>query len=308
MKVFENIERFVRESGEFGQPKAVSDEEFRQGLKKLVESVIPLRKEEGKCISTYNKVRDELPMTSYIAEKESCFGDDISLGQRVVDSAMLKVIYDDRYSFGFLYWDLIKKYDYLDMYKDPEAPYRKGLIEYAVDFDLEETVEGFWKQNLNDRLAYAEGKLRKSKLRVLIHHQIKVDYESALSTMINNSREDSAIELGSEPIRDKGAVMGGINPHFEYLIIKKKYKKELMAFLHEGIDGNTGAGALVYLQAAIDAGLVDKPTFKEMTSEFGDITKRSNYSALVGPPGQGTFVRKQVLLAQLTEELREKFK
>lgn len=324
MKVFENIELFRRTRG-LGGPTVVSDEEFRQGLKSLIEAVTGCRKDAKKCEAVYKQTRDELPLTASLAEKEGVFSRDFALGQKMVDLAVLEVIYEDRYSFGHLYWSLVTQFEKdsveIDRFVDPEAPYKKNLIEYAVDFDMEDTVTEFWSRNLDDRFIFAKERLGESRQRVLVHHQIKDDYESALTTLIDHCLEDLkavvvpfAVSSPKQPLGQATDVESGspdrpvveVAPEFARRIIKKEHTRELMAFLHEGIDGQTGEKALVYLQAAIDAGLLMKPKYKEVVNEFGEITGYKNYQAFMG--SSGLFIQNKGDLAYLTKMLNLQFK
>ncbi len=324
MKVYDIIELFHRKRGLCG-PAVVSDEEFRQGLSEIINAVLPYRKDPEKCVDTYYKIRDALPLTASIADKESLFSRDFAIGQKSVDLAVLEVIYEDRYSFGHLYWALIQKNEdepvEIDRFVDPEAPFKKDLIGYAVDFDLEDTVAEFWGRNLDDRLIFAKERLGESRQRVLVHHQIKDDYESALTTLIDHCLEDLkavvvpfAVSGPKQPLGQATDVESGspdrpvveVAPEFARRIIKKEHTRELMAFLHEGIDGQTGEKALVYLQAAIDAGLLMKPKYKEVVNEFGEITGYKNYQAFMG--SSGLFIQNKGDLASLTKMLNLQFK
>ena len=326
MKVFDNIEIFHRGKGANGEAVAVSDEEFQRGLTTIVEAVIPCRLDKKEIISIYKKTRDELPLTEEIAEKESSSSRGFSVGQKAVDLAVLKVIYEDRYSFGYLYWTLVQKYENepveIDRFVDPEAPYKKGLIEYAVKYDLTNTVEEYEsRSSLDDRYEYILGCLRRSQGEVLIKHQIKDDYEAAVSLLAEECRtrineiDVSVAEVISNSATEKESDLEGESPNspeegldsvfVRRRVIKKKYAKDLMAYLHENMAGQTGENALVYIRAAMDAGLLSRPPLKEAKNEFGDeIGEKSNYSALVS---QGRFNEEGDRLSRLTEELKKMF-
>lgn len=101
----------------------------------------------------------------------------------------LKLLKDDRYSFGNLYYELLHEYRCADdraEYDDPALPYDDSLIAYAVDFDLDETLEEL--SGMSDdtvKRAYAEEKLRCSREHINVSHQIRQKYERALLEFIS---------------------------------------------------------------------------------------------------------------------------
>lgn len=331
MKVFGNIELFHRKKGIIGDV-VVSDEEFRKGLTDIINAVVPLRKDKEKCISVYVKTRDGHALTTSLAETESLWPS-FDLGRKAVDLAVLKVIYHDRYSFGHLYWYLLSSYEneavLIDEFVDPEAPYYKGLIEYAVDYDLAKTVEEYESiPNLYDRYEYALGCLRRSQSEVLIKHQIKNDYEDAVSLLVEECRAllndlDLAIsEEGSDAVTqasttEEGASnlrSAGDTPFAINYVIDPKNRAKLLDYLHTRIEGKQNQHALVYIQAAIDASLLKMPEYLDVIEEFGDICEKSNYYGLVAPldPSHpvvgGKFKQKLRAVQQAVKELQEMFK
>ena len=329
MKVFDNIEIFHRRKGANGESVAISDEEFQEGLRTLIEAVIPYRKDSKECISAYLKTRDGLPLTASIAEKEHSPDCNIEVGRKEVDLAVLRIIYDDRYSFGHLYWYLLRKLenelDGLDQFIDPEAPFKKGLIEYAVIYDLTKTVEEYEsRENLDDRYQYVQDCLRRSQGEILIKHRIKEDYENAVSLLLEECRTeikdlDKAVqEVGAgeapeppstqEPASTASHRSIGGTPFALCYVIERKNRVRLMEYLHEHIDGKKGQHAIVHIQAAIDAGLLSMPPHSSFTGEFGEIIKKSQYNLHVKQEKEGNFKRLRPALQRITKELKEEFK
>lgn len=312
MKVFENIERFHRKI-EADSMNKVSDQEFKQGLEELIRAIVPLRRNQMECISQYQKTRDELPLTKSIAEKEPLLGSWFEFGQREVDLAVLKVIYEDRYSFGYLYWHILSKYeghdydDYTYDYKDQDAPFKKSLIEYAIDFDLEETVKEYKSLNIDERYCYAKQKLRQSKNRHLIDHPIKDRYEKMLADMMAEYGEElKELDLAALEAAAKRGEKAGTEEASEFVSTflpkGRRYATALLEYLHTGIDGQKPSRALPYIQAAINAGLINKPTYKESKKEFSNIGEKSSYR--IGAKG---FRKDKEPVKGITEDLLKRF-
>ena len=340
MKVFENIEIFHRERGANGKDVVVSDEEFRQGLKTIVEGVIPYRLDAKKSISAYNKMCEEVTLMKKIGETENFFCCDIGLGRRELDIAMLKVIYNDRYSFGHIYWELIqslkKEQVEIERFIDPEAPFLEGLIEYAVKYDLAKTVDEIESlSSLDERYEHAQECLRRSQGEVLIKHKIKDEYEDAVSILIERCRQDIekvhnhvAIHLGDRALSESMEIQEsgkegqqkrvGDTPFAHNHVRKEENKERLMTYLHEKIKDRANQDALVYIQAAIEAGLITKPKYSHFINEFGDKCSKSSYYALVkaiGPSDAGgnhivgeSFKQKRESVQLAVKELKEMFK
>lgn len=69
---------------------------------------------------------------------------------------------------------------------------------------------------------------------------------------------------------------------FHKLVRKKEKLVPIMSYLHEHIDNLTGVEAFIYIQAAIDGKILDRPPYKAAHTEFPNIGKRANYDAYVG--------------------------
>ena len=329
MKVFDNIEIFHRRKGAEGNTIAVSDEEFRQGLLEIINAVLPYRKDPEKCVGTYYKTRDAHPLTASIADKESLFSRDFAIGQKSVDLAVLDVIYEDRYSFGHLYWALILRYENepveIDRFMDPEAPFKKALIEYAVEYDLTKTVEEYENRvSLDDRYEYILGCLRRSQGEVLVKHRIKEDYEAAVSRLVEeclleHKNLDQAVldassgrepELPAVPESEKRSNQRSVGdtPFALNYVIDSKNRVRLMSILHSRIDGKDKQFALAPLQSAIMANLLTMPSSTDFNEEFGTNISDATYYARIKSSGFGGFKRLQKDVVDLAKELEETFK
>lgn len=328
MKVYDNIELFHRKRGQCG-PAVVSDEEFRQGLSEIINAVLPYRKDPKKCVDTYYKKRDALPLTASIADKESLFSRDFAIGQKSVDLAVLEVIYEDRYSFGHLYWALIQRYENepveIDRFVDPEAPFKKGLIEYATEYDLTKTVEEYENcSSLDDRFEYILGCLRRSQGEVLVKHRIKEDYEVAVSRLVEecraelkdldlaileaDSRANPELPAVSEPERVSSQREFVDTPFAINYVIESRNRERLMAFLHARIADKDKQFALIPIQAAINAGLLTMPSSTDFNEEFGKSIADATYYDRIKDSGVGGFKQKQRKVLDMTKELEEMFK
>jgi hypothetical protein len=258
-----------------------------------------------------------------IAEEETPLGPDFKLGQREVDLAILKVIYEDRHSFGYLYWYFLSKYagepwiDYELI--DQEAPYKKSLIEYAIDFDLEDAVKEYKNFNLDKRYEYVLSLFRQSQQHILVDHQIKDEFESKLTILIEECRAElkqtnlALIEAEANIMHDTLTPEGENNNDLRgsgsfaiYYVKDANNRERLMSYLHNQMRNKRNQYALVYIKAAIEAGLLDPPSFSDFIREFGDICKKSNYYEHINSPA--TFKRRSVDLERITNELKNQFK
>ncbi len=324
MRVYENIERFHRKSPRYSTTTTISDEVMRVGLKSIIDAVIPYRKYKEEIITKYLKARDEHPLTAALGE--GIFGPEPEIGRKEVDFAILEVIFEDRYSFGYLYWHLFSQFEKHEVYKfyDPEAPFKKGLIEYAIVFDLEDTVNHFHGlSDLEERYKYALSMLHRSQQEVLVSHPIKVEYESKLSILIEKSQEESSktnhTHLGAETddeldssvpqeARDRNPSDTNKNVFANNYVRDINNRKRLMRYLHEQLQDKTNQFALVYIQAAINAGLLSFPSWSDLINEFGPICTKANYHKLVKVLGGGGFKRLSQDVEVITTELKERFK
>lgn len=55
-------------------------------------------------------------------------------------------------------------------------------------------------------------------------------------------------------------------------------KEEVLKKLHSLIDGKRGKNVALVIVASVEMGLIQKPTYKEVKSEFGDIGAESGYN------------------------------
>ncbi len=69
---------------------------------------------------------------------------------------------------------------------------------------------------------------------------------------------------------------------FHKLVRDKGKLPQMMSYLHDHIDSRTGVDAFIYIQAAIEARVIDRPPYKVAVAEFPGIGKRANYDAYIG--------------------------
>lgn len=76
----------------------------------------------------------------------------------------------------------------------------------------------------------------------------------------------------------EGAKQGRPNRPFESVLIgDEAKKKQTLERLHKIIDGNKGAYVATVISAAVEEGLITKPTFRQLEAEFGYIGVSSGY-------------------------------
>ena len=157
----------------------------------------------------------------------------------------------------------------------------------------------------------------------------KEKYEQALSVIVkdcerelkdlgiaigaNNNRTDVVERVQSINDDDEKAIKdppkNDYDSHFanEY-VDNSQNKEKLMKYLHLHIKGKTKQNALVYIQGAIAAGLLLKPSYPDLIEEFGQICSDSGYSDMVTDSGYGIFKHRQGTVMRISEELEEMFK
>lgn len=183
MKVFANIDALENEQPPYN---ALSEKEVGvlcNELRRVIRDLIPLRKSE-KATSEYyrrylcpedrhqsalNWKRIQSQLVPSVAEKYSIeeykpSRKEVSFPEEIFHQALIRVLADDRYSFGYLYWLLCSRYNRVaetEVYKDIIVTDK--AVEYAVDFDIDELYERFNALDAVDRMDYLEIRLIESK-------------------------------------------------------------------------------------------------------------------------------------------------
>ena len=88
---------------------------------------------------------------------------------------------------------------------------------------------------------------------------------------------------------------------FSTYVYNKEHIIPLLDYLHKQIDARTGVGAFLYIQAAIEAKVIERPPYKTVASEFPNIGKRANYDTYIG--SSRNFRQHQNALHTLSEDI-----
>lgn len=95
---------------------------------------------------------------------------------------------------------------------------------------------------------------------------------SAVITVDENIKTNSKKKVGSR---------GRSKKPFEDLVADKKRATEVLKCLHGLIDGKSNKEAVIYILAAIQLGLVQRPTHAQFREEFGELVAERNYNILM---------------------------
>ena len=88
---------------------------------------------------------------------------------------------------------------------------------------------------------------------------------------------------------------------FSTYVYNKEHIIPLLDYLHKQIDARTGVAAFLYIQAAIEAKVIERPPYKTVASEFPNIGKRANYDTYIG--SSRNFRQHQNALHTLSEDI-----
>ncbi|MGM9804790.1 MAG: hypothetical protein ACI308_11520 [Muribaculaceae bacterium] len=117
-----------------------------------------------------------------------------------------------------------------------------------------------------------------------------IDYTERARSLINEASfwlEDyylgkdktKCVAAPLEPQQDKPKPTSGrpIKLFTTHLIGTKDEKERTLQRLHEIIDGRQGKEVALYIIAAVQCGLITKPTYKTVSKEFGNIGSQQNF-------------------------------
>lgn len=200
MKVFENIDAFERERPTFS---GLSDDEITElakEMRRIIRDLTPLRKSRkateeyyhnylcrGEILERYEEKMDMLRVCQpgYPEKPYQPTGKETRFEEDILHSALIKVLKDDRYSFGHLYWFMCSRVNRqmgIAFYDDIVVSDK--VIEYATDFDVEELHAKYRTiGDIIDRLDYIDMQLIESKKFVVdegdtVLNELKSHYES----------------------------------------------------------------------------------------------------------------------------------
>ena len=108
----------------------------------------------------------------------------------------------------------------------------------------------------------------KEKKKALINY--KNDYMSQLQAKASNCGQ----------LQTNGSKRGKGRPSksfYDYLLGDEETKKATLSKMHTLIDGKYGKDVVLVLRAAMEKGLISKPTHTPVKKEFGDIGSYQNY-------------------------------
>ena len=89
---------------------------------------------------------------------------------------------------------------------------------------------------------------------------------------------------------------------FHTCIYNKEHSNSLLRYLHKNINSRTGVPAFLYIQAAIEAKVIERPPYKIAVAEFPNIGKRANYDSYIG--SSRNFRQHQETLKTITDEIK----
>lgn len=89
---------------------------------------------------------------------------------------------------------------------------------------------------------------------------------------------------------------------FTTYIYNKAIAAPFLNYLHKNIDPRTGVPAFIYIQASIEAKIIERPPYKITASEFPNIGKRANYDTYIG--SARNFRKHQDTLLTIIEEIQ----
>ena len=107
-------------------------------------------------------------------------------------------------------------------------------------------------------------------------------------------------------IGEKEEKKGPANLPFAGYIRDHAYAAQLLDYLHKRIEPRYRVDAIVFIQAAIDAGALSQPPFAAAEAEFpGHMGSDSLYNDYVGNDGAFSTKRRVQQLADAVEEIRK---
>lgn len=187
MKVFANIDALEKEKPAYCGLGKEELANLCDELRRVVKDLIPLRKSDSATKEYYQKylcpddnrewARKMKEMQSTLANISALTGvktvfdeyqpsqKEVSFSEEIFHPALTKVLEDDRYSFGHIYWHLCSRYNRqigFAFYNDIVVSDK--VIEYAVDFDVDEMLSKYHSiGDAIDRLDYIDIRLIESK-------------------------------------------------------------------------------------------------------------------------------------------------
>lgn len=200
MKVFENIDSFRRERLALAGIGENGMEFFTSELKRVITDLIPMRKSrQATEVYFHNNLCHDENVRKFeesIAERR-LNGEDVQddeyrptkqechYSEDILHTVLIRVLRDDRYSFGHLYWLLCSRYNRIAgfaYYND--IVISDKLIEYAVDFDVEELQKQYREAgDIVDRIDFLE-------IRLLESRSFDADPDDAVLTKLKNRFEN----------------------------------------------------------------------------------------------------------------------
>lgn len=206
MKVFENIRKWKDEIYATAHADPSSYWKFEEELIRVIKELVPIRGNKAltrryyentlryttHANDYYNQMREQelngIKVTNW--EYKPLIGECV-LPEEMLHSALLQVIQDDKYSFGYLYWLLGSEYNRqvgYAFYDDIVIP--DDVIEYAIKFDVDELRAEYSNAgDIIDRLDYLNIRLVDSKSFVPsssseILEKLKSTFERVVTDMI----------------------------------------------------------------------------------------------------------------------------
>jgi len=217
MKVFDNIQKWKKDAMASASADEANISLFEDELMRIITELIPLRDSEKLTRAYYENI---LRYTTHAKEHYRLMKEQELNGMKVesyeytprkgecilpedeLHSALLQIIKDDKYSFGYLYWLLgteCNRQAGFAMYSDVVIP--KEIIEYAIKFDFEETkAKGEKIANSDERRTFYI--LQKAESALVLNEDyeprlasLKTTYESKLDVLCELIDKQQQIEI-----------------------------------------------------------------------------------------------------------------
>lgn len=214
MKVFDNIHKWAAEHKTEIDSAAGYPTDIENVLVSIVTDLMDLRKSRALTRQYYdNRLRLSTHASEHyrVLREQALNGIEIKdwdykpregeyeVPEELLHNALLSVIMDDKYSFGYLYWHLATEVNRTMglTYKDAVIP--EEVINYAVDFDIDELKKEFMsKPTPQEKKIFAVVRRAESALVLNLDNneilaRLKEKYETAAKVLIEVAEQEMGI-------------------------------------------------------------------------------------------------------------------
>jgi hypothetical protein len=107
-------------------------------------------------------------------------------------------------------------------------------------------------------------------------------FTACVSEWENAQMKDDAGSETQQATKPKPGNVSKNHTFIDCMICGQKEKNPLLLKFHKMIDGRKGRAVAMIIYAGIQAGVIVRPTYKQVMNEFDDIGNRSGYNKYVG--------------------------